>query len=256
VTSHKSNDDSPGRPAAAPQVRSAAKRLANDALAYVQDPAGRVRVEDYVTVLAALAGEAALLSAGLFDLETAGVTPGSAVFGNAINDILTGDTEDPAAVPEASVLGILIRELVPSVAPAECFASPGDIYKHVAASVNAAEWGCVTTTVGDEHEPTVMPIRATFELRAAVNEAQSKAGLPPKLRYVPCALGLAIGIKQVQAALDIRVTVRLALEVVFGMAKMTPMSRAAFNAVAADASATTGVEPHERAGQARRRRDQ
>jgi hypothetical protein len=229
-----------------PKVRAAGEWLAEQALGYVQDSAGRVRVEDYIAILAALAGEAALLSAGLFDLETAGFTPGSAIFGDAINDILTGDTDDPAVVPEASVLGILVRELVPTVAPAECFASPGDIYKHVAASVNAAGWGCVTTTVGDEHEPGVMPIRATFELRAAVDEAQSKAGLPIEFRYVPCALALATGIRQVRDAQDVRLTVQLALEVVFGMAKMAPMTRAAFNAVAADASAATRAEPHKR----------
>jgi hypothetical protein len=224
-------------PAADPKVRAEGEWLAEQALGYVQDEAGRVRVEDYIAVLAALTGEAALISAKLFDLEAAAFAPGSAIFGDAINDILTGDTDDPAKVPEASVLGILARELLPAVAPAECFADPGAIYKHIAATVGSTEWGCVATTVGDDHAPGVMPIRAAFELREAVDEVQSKAGLPTELRYVPCALALAAGIGQVREALDVRVTVRLALEIVFGMAKMAPMSRAAFESVSDDPSA-------------------
>jgi hypothetical protein len=219
-------------PAADSKARAAGEWLAGQALGYVRDPAGRVRVEDYICVLASVAGEAALLSAKLFDLETSGLPPGSAIFGDRINEILTGDTGDLSTVPEASVLGILVRELVPAVAPAECFAEPDSIYRHVAATVNSAEWGHVATTVGTDHEPGVMPIRAAFELRAAVDEAQSKAGLPTELRYIPCALALAAGIRQVGEALDVRITVQLALEIVFGMAKMAPMSKAAFEAVA------------------------
>ena len=223
-----------GQPARSPQARAAAEALAAIALRSVQDPAGRVRVEDYVTVVAALTGEAALVAAGVFDIETSGLTPGSAVFGDAINDILSGDSTDLMEQPPESVAGILVAELVPATVPLALFVPLEELYRHVAASVGTAEWGAVATTVPADHQPTVLPLRFAFELRPAVDEAQAQAGLPSSLRHVPCALALCECLKQVGDAADVGMTIRLALEVVFGMAKTVPMSRAAFAAVAGE----------------------
>ena len=60
----------------------AAVALRDVALAYVQDERG-VRVEDYVTVLAAATGEAAIVASGVIDIEHNELTPGAAVFGDA-----------------------------------------------------------------------------------------------------------------------------------------------------------------------------
>lgn len=214
-----------------PGVRAAGIQLAKAALDHVKDSRG-VRVEDYLTVLAATTGEAALVSALGFDIERSTFTPGAAVFGDEINRVLSGDATDAGAVPPDSVVGILIHELVGDVVPISSFNSLDSLYAHVAASVGKAGWGEITTTVGPEHQPSVLPLRAAFELRGAVDKAQSQARLPLNLRYVPCALALAEGVRQVQAAMDVRISVQLALEVVFAMAKMAPMSTVAFEAVA------------------------
>lgn len=216
-----------------PEVRAAAERLAVVALVRVQEqPTGRVRAEDYLTVLGSITGEAALVSAGLFDIESSELTPGSAVFGDQINHILSGDTPDLAAVAPDSVVGLLVRELVPAVVPLDYFGSLETLYRNVAAKVGSLAWGAVYTSVPDENEPSVLPLQVAFELRPAVDFAVSACGLTSGRRYVVCALALADGLREVQGAIDLRVGILLALEVVFGMAKMTPMSKRAFEAEA------------------------
>jgi hypothetical protein len=73
-----------------------------------------------------------------------------------------------------------------------------------------------------------------------VEAAVQGAGLEPRLRHVPCALALAVRLKQVRQALDIDIALKLALEVVFGTAKMVPMSRRALAAVDPAASTQAG----------------
>jgi len=217
-----------------PEVRAAAVKVTRAAMGRVQEPSRGVKVEDYVTVLASLAGEAALAAAELFDIEATKMPPGAAVFGDKINMVLTGDNADAASAPADSVVGVLMAELVPATAPAELFWPPDDYYRSVAANVKKAAWGNVTTSVPDANKPRVVPLQVAFELRDAVDAAQSEAGLPRSLRHVVCALALADGLKQVQHACDMGIAVRLAMEIVFGMAKMVPMSRAAFEAVRSD----------------------
>ena len=201
------------------------------AMSRVQDPNTRgVRVEDYLTVLAAVTGEAALVAAGVLDIETTDIPAGSPVFGDQINAVLTGDTTDLGRIPVDSVVGVLIAELVPATAALDRFLSLEAVYRGVAASVGSVAWGSVQTTVPAANQPTVLPIQVAFELRPTVETAVTDAGLPRRLRHVLCASALAVGVKQVRRAIDIDIAVALALEVVFGMAKMAPMSRRAFEA--------------------------
>ena len=201
-------------------------------MGYVQEESGAVRVEDYVTVLATLTGEAALVAADLYDIETSTITPGTAVFGDAINCILSGDQSDVAKCPADSVVGILVSELVPATVPLDLFRPLDGFYAWVAASVGKVPWGNVTTSVAASNKPHVVPLRVAYELRDAVDAAQSKAGLSRGLRHVVCAVALADCLKQVKPACDVSMAVTLAMEVAFGTAKMAPMSRAAFETVA------------------------
>ncbi|HLB44686.1 MAG TPA: hypothetical protein VJK49_04805 [Candidatus Limnocylindrales bacterium] len=211
----------------------ASQQIAAAALARVEDPpgSGRVRVEDYLAALGAVTGEAAIVAAGL-DIEALDMPPGSALFGDQINQVMTGDTADLAAVPADTIVGILVAELVPKSYQLADFGSLEDLYRSVAASVGQTEWGTVHLSVGADHVPSTPPIRLAFELRPAVEAACSAAGVPNGSRHVPCALALANGLEQVREAIDPKVGLTLALEVVFGMAKMAPMSRRAFDEVA------------------------
>jgi len=216
-------------------VVSAAARQAGDkisaaTLARVADPPDtkRVRVEDYLTALGAITGESAIVGAGI-DIESLDIPPGSALFGDQINHVLTGDTADLAKVATDSIVGILVAELVPTVVALADFGSLADLYRSVAANVGQPESGAVHLTVGEDHLPTIPPLRLAFELRPAVEEACSAAGVALTLRHQACALALASGLEQVREAIDIKVGLTLSLEVVFGMAKMAPMSRSAFD---------------------------
>jgi hypothetical protein len=219
-------------------AETAPARLAAAALALVQDPeTRRVRVEDYLTVIAAATGEAAIVDAGI-DTEAAGLAPGSRVFGDAIDAVLSGDTTVLASVPGDSVVGVLRAMLVPGVVPEAAFGDLRDRYASVAATVGSVPWGSVPFSVGDDHRPGILPLRAAFELRPAVEAAAADAPSVP--RHALCAVALATALVQTRAALAPETGLALALDVVFGMAKTVPMTRAAYDAAAA---ATRGDAP-------------
>ena len=211
----------------------AAQKIIDAALARVADPPGtpRVRVEDFLTAVAAVTGEAAIVAAGI-DIEALEMPPGSALFGDQINEILTGDTTELANVPADTIIGILVASLVPNVVALADFGSLEDLYRSVAEHVADREWGDVYVSVGADHAPTIPPIRLAFELRPAVEAACQEGGIAAAQRHQPCALALAGALDQVEGAIDIKLGLKLALDVVFGMAKMAPMSRRAFMEVA------------------------
>jgi hypothetical protein len=213
--------------------KQAAQKIVDAAAARVADPPGtnRIRVEDYVTALAAITGEAAIVAAGI-DIESIDMPPGAALFGDQINAVVTADTTELDKVSPDSIVGILVASLVPNVVALADFGSLEDLYRSVAAHVGNQEWGNVYLSVGADHAPTTPPIRLAFELRPAVEAACAEAGVAAAQRHQPCALALAGALDQVKEAIDIKVGLKLALEVVFGMAKMAPMSRRAFAEVA------------------------
>jgi hypothetical protein len=190
------------------------------AIEMVQNEQG-VRVEDYLATLAAATGEGALAAAG-FDVAGHDLTPGSGLFFEPVNALLTGDPlVDP--VPAASVYGIVAAGATSPPAPTE-------LYEHVARSVGASEWGQVALTVAEDNRPWILPIRAAFDLRSAVAGVEAAHGLAIAQRHVLMATALRAALGQVAGAIDGAIAVRIALEVTFGMAKMAPMSDAAFAA--------------------------
>ena len=211
-------------------MKEAAAAIAEGALRYVQDGAGRVRVEDYLTVLDAVTGDAALQAAGIFDVEQTDMAPGSPVFGDPINVVLSGDALEIADAPAGSVVGDLVGELVPRLPSLDDFPTLRSLYEHVAKNVGAAQWGEVTTSVPADNQPRVTPLRAAFEMRPLVAEMCDRANVALPRRHGPCAVAIAIALEQTREAIDQKVAVSLALEVTFAMAKMVPMSRAAFEA--------------------------
>jgi len=174
-----------------------------------------VRIEDYLCVLAAATGEAAIVTSGAHDIDHR----------------LTGNEVDLSAVPAATIVGVLRDRLVPSVAPVEAFGDLERRYDFVAAHVGQSKWGWVAVSVEAGHTPWMMPIRAAAELRPAVAAIESlltvgPGGAPAIPRDLVCAGALAAAIEDSAGDLDPSVSVPLALDIVFGMAKMAPLSRA------------------------------
>jgi hypothetical protein len=213
-----------------PSATDAAATIAEAALRYVQTADGRVRVEDYLAVLGAITGEAALLAAGLFHLEQTDLAPGSAVFGDAINTMLSGDALEPMDAPAESVVGVLVGALVPAVFSVEDFPTLRNLYEGVARQVGSTAWGEVPTSVPEDNKPTLVPLRAAFEMRPQVDAACERAKVEVARRHIACALAVAKGLEQTRQAIDPRVGLKLTLEIIFGMAKTVPMSRKAFEA--------------------------
>lgn len=213
------------------------------AIALVRDERG-VRVEDYLTALAAPTGEAALVDSGVFDNGTTDLTPGAAVFGDEINRVLTGDGTALDEVPASSVVGLLRDRLVPGVVAQDAFGPLDRLYRLVAAEVGRTPWGEVALTVPDEHRPSVQPLRLAFELRPTVEAATDELDPGAGGRHVPCALALASAIERTSGAIDVNIGLTLALEVVFGMAKTEPMSRRAFAEASGPPSAADDPPAH------------
>lgn len=220
--------------------------LRDQAARLVQDERG-VRVEDYLALLAAATGEAAVVASGVIDVEHTDLVPGAGLFGDAINEVLTGDGTEVADVPAGSVVGVLRDRLVPGVVPLDAFGSLEDLYRHVAASVGVAPWGDVVVTVPADHRHDVLPLRAAFELRPVVQAVMDgvDGGVASGVLVRPpgwgphqlCALALASAIDQTVGAIDVRIGVRLALEITFGMAKVVPMSVTAMEQAAREQAA-------------------
>src|SRR4051794_22365740 len=148
-------------------VSALAEQLRDVALQMVQNERG-VRVEDYLTTLAAAAGEAALAAAG-FDVEGHTLPPGSGLFFEPVNAVLTGDPLPPGGAAPGTVWAVLVAAGLP-------LPTPESLYRHVAATMASVEWGSVATTVPDENLPSVLPLRQAYELRAHVLAAEHATG--------------------------------------------------------------------------------
>ncbi|HEV2638707.1 MAG TPA: hypothetical protein VGX23_26400 [Actinocrinis sp.] len=186
---------------------------------------GRVRVEDYLTLLASAAGEAVLVASGIVDVEFNDLNPGGAILGAAINDVLSGDKASFTGLPADSALGILVERLVPDVFPIELFGSMDDLFKHVVTNFGQAPWGEVATTVPERNKPAILPLKAAFDLRDAVTAVQEELGLPVAQRHIPCVNALAFALEQTKSAIESDVAVTLSLEVLFTMSKMVPVPK-------------------------------
>ena len=196
-------------------VAGAEAALRDAAMALVQDDRG-VRVEDYLASLAAATGEGALATAG-FDVAGHDLPPGSPLFFEPVNHVLTGDVLDD--VPPGSVYGIL--QALAGDAP-----SPKELYELVARTLGQAGWGKVVVTVAEDNQPWVVPLRSAFELRSTVIDLEARHELSVADRATLGATALRAAVEQVAGAIDRSVAVRLAMEVTFGMAKVAPMRRA------------------------------
>lgn len=202
-----------------------AEELAQLAFESVLDEQG-VRVEEFVSVLAAATGEAVIVSAGLFDIEDNDMTPGTPVFGDVINTLLSADVTDVADVAgSTSVVGVLIDELVPATVPLSAFDVLDELYGQVAAATGSLEFGEVPITVDPDNRPFQPPLRYAVEFRGAVDHVASQHAVPDAERYKLCAAALADAIRQTSGAIDPQIAVRLALDVIFGVAKLVPVPR-------------------------------
>jgi hypothetical protein len=203
-------------------VSALAAQLRDAALLMVQTRDRGVRVEDYLATLAAGAGEAALAAAG-FDVEGHELPPGSGLFFEPVNAVLTGDPMPPGGAPPGTVWSVLATAGAP-------LPEPESLYRHVASTVASTEWGMVATTVPDGNTPSVLPLRQAYELRPHVLALEQASGGLPAQRHLLVTTALVQAMAQTASAIDATIGAQLACEVLFGVAKMAPMTDAALAA--------------------------
>lgn len=204
-------------------------QLARTALSMVRNPAdGGVRVEDYLTVLAAAAGEAVLAATGYVDLDAPreGLNPGSVILGPQINVLLTGDVAAFREAKLGSVAWQLMSLTGPELFTRADFAVVDDVLGLLTSTVGQAEWGAVVTTVPDANKPRILPLRAAFEMRPHVDRVQAALGLPIERRHAPCVRALAVALRETRYAIMPEIAIALSVQILFAMSKTVPVPRA------------------------------
>ena len=196
-------------------------RIREAAIHLVQEPGGGVRVEDYIATLAAATGEAALAAAG-FDVEHHDLAPGSVLDYDAVRGRLTGD---PVTSPApAGTVWSLLEPLSGRAVPASAFPDAQGLYDQTERNLGqAGPWG-LGTTVGDDHAPARSPLHQAFLLRASVLETERLFVAAVSDRHLVTASALTSAIDQTRSAIDPAISLRLALEVLFGVARLAPMT--------------------------------
>jgi len=196
-------------------------RIREAAIQLVQEPGGGVRVEDYIATVAAATGEAALAAAG-FDVQHHDLPAGSVLHYDAVRDRLTGDPVMSPA-PAGTVWSIL-EPLVGRVVSSTALPDAQELYDQTDRNLGQAGPWRLVTTVGDDHAPARAPLHQAFLLRAAVLETERLFAAAVSERHIVTASALTSAIDQTKSAIDPAVSLRLALEVLFGVARLAPMT--------------------------------
>lgn len=152
--------------------------------------------------------------------------PGSRIFSNNINKLLTGDVAPKKleAIPAGSVVGTMRDKLLASGYAEFDFPPLQVVFEHFAANIgNKADWGKVPLLVPDENKPVVLPLRVNYETRSIVDKAFQQLA-EPKERLRAASLTLCRVLIAVQNAIEKKTALLLALQVVNGMSKTAPMT--------------------------------
>lgn len=202
----------------------AARTLLQTLIDALKDPQGRVRAEELISAAAAIAGERTIAAAGEFDPRNHDFTPGSRVFSDRVNELFSGE-----------IVGMIRDGVVGRGYTLAEFPPLEDVIRHFAANVgDPAGWGRVPLSVAKENQPDLMPLRAAYETRAAVDKIAGNADAAGALRIAVRAVAEAL--VAVKDAIDHRTALSIALETINGMAKTAPMTDAAFRAAAAESA--------------------
>jgi hypothetical protein len=222
------------------------KKLVDLVLNALRDKDGRIRAEDAISAAATIVGERCIDLAADYPLRDHDMTPGARAFSTKANELICGEVADGKAsqLPADSVVGVLRARLDTGLYPDVEFPVLSDVFRHYAACVgNAADWGKVPLSVGEDHLPFIPPLRVGYETRGRVDDIL----LPVRDDKARClriaTQSLADILVMVASAIDHQVALTLAIETINGMAKTAPMTARAMQQAQADASHGTGPSP-------------
>lgn len=156
-------------------------------------------------------------------LDLSRARPGQIVYSPLVSHVLFGDTESPADWPDTSVWG-LFRDLLPEVGLQAGLIPPvAELARQAAAQAYAGPWPYLS--VPEANWPQIEPARAAARFRPDFRRIAGAHSLSRPLRMGCATLVCARLVGVTREALDPRIGVRLALEVVLGSAKMRPLVR-------------------------------
>jgi hypothetical protein len=205
------------------------ERLSQFAQALSEGPQkGMFRCKDMISAAAAFVGECSLRKSAVFDFENHNLKPGSGVFSDRINKVLSGDLTNWPDIPAASTFGALRNILTHSDVPngswdPRVFPDIAAIYQHNAAARGSTPWGFVPLTLAAKHAPRMPPLRAAFEMRRFAF-ANSHPDIPTSDDLMAISqFSLMKVLMKARRAIDETVAISLAFETINGLAKMAPV---------------------------------
>ncbi|HEY6570680.1 MAG TPA: hypothetical protein VIZ22_10335, partial [Candidatus Limnocylindrales bacterium] len=134
-------------------MRDATNALSAMFEASLADADHRIRVEDLLSAVAAVCGEACIAAAGDFDLEHHSFTPGSPVFSDRVNGILCADASDWGSAA-TSVFGIIRGGALAQGYATDDFPpidEPIRLFASALAGDGPTPWGFVPLSVPEDH---------------------------------------------------------------------------------------------------------
>ena len=192
---------------------------------------GRIRAEDAITLMAVIAAERCIDAAGDIPLRDHDLVPGSRVFSDKINSLLFGVSRGGTweSLPAFSSFGCLRDQLLAQGFQKTDFPDLKEILEHFAANIGKEEaWGTVPLSVPKENFPRMSPLKIGFESRQSVDTLLRQ--LPDKFSKLTASLwALAEILSQTKQSLAPPTALRLAAEILNGMAKTAPMVKKAMD---------------------------
>jgi hypothetical protein len=209
-------------------VNTAATALFEFLYAALKDKANRVRAEDMIVVAASIVGERCIDAAGNYAVRSHTFRPGSHVMSEQVNVLLCGDSSDVslAAVPAASVFGMLRDRLTAHGYSVAEFPDFHHVFQYFVAHVDSVEWGKVPLSAPEVNWPRIIPLRVTYESRPAIDKLFASIDDVAN-RLHAATLALASTLEAVEGVIEHRVALSLAFETINAMSKTAPMTDAA-----------------------------
>ncbi len=194
-----------------------------------------IRCEDAICAAAAIIGERCIDVAGDFPLRDHQIAPGSRVFSDKINELLCGDRAEIkiASLPADSVFGLLRAGVGETLYPEAEFPTLVSVFSGFAAGIGQGDkWGKVPVTVIRAHHPWISPLQFAFETRDKVDAILESVAADKRRCLEISTKVLAALLNRMAGAIPPDIALRLAFEIVNGMAKTAPMTKAAMRAAA------------------------
>lgn len=198
----------------------------------VSDRQNRIRCEDAICGAATIVGERCIDAAGDYPLRDHEFAPGARVFSDKVNQLLCGDQADVGLdqLPADSVYGRLRASLADAY-QAQHFPTLHSVFSGFAAGVGMPQdWGKVPVTVVPAYQPSLVPLRFGFETRDAVDAILTAAAAEKARGLAIATQALGSVLNQMTRAIPPDTALRLAFEIVNGMAKTAPMTKKALAA--------------------------